>query len=204
MARTIDKILQNRRRNQVLEAASECFTENGFHQTGMKEICKKAGLSAGSVYHYFDNKNAIIEAIATEFSSDTESFIKILKKNKNFTDGFIKATKARLKETQKYIKYGRLVVEIYAESFRNEKVKKILQLLDDEAVVALTNHIEQAISTKQITSQHEPEMLAHLLIALIEGLEDRILQHPKIKLTKLLKPFEVLCRDFLKEDNASY
>lgn len=203
MARTIDKILQRRRHNQILEAAAECFTEQGFHQTGMKEICKKAELSAGSVYHYFDNKDAIIEAIATEFSSDTESFIKILKKNKNFTNGFIKATKARLKETQKYIKYGRLVVEIYAESFRNKKVKEILQLLDDEAVMALKSHIKQAISTGQVTSKHEPEMLAHLLIALIEGLEDRILQYPEIKLAKLIKPFEVLCQEFLKVDSAS-
>lgn len=203
MARTIDKILQNRRRIQILDAAAECFTENGFHQSGMKEICKKSGLSAGSVYHYFENKDAIIEAIASEFSSDTDDFIKILTKNKHFIEGFIKSTKARLKETQKYIKYGRLVVEIYAESFRNEKVKGILQLLNDEAVVALTDHIEQAIKAGQITSKHEPEMLAHLLIALIEGLEDRILQHPEIKLSKLFKPFETLCREFLKTDNVN-
>jgi AcrR family transcriptional regulator len=194
MARTIDKILQNRRQQQIIDAAAECFTENGFHQTGMKEICKKAGLSAGSVYHYFDNKDAIIEAIAVEFSSDTQSFIKIIEKNKNFIDGFIKATKARLKETQKYIKYGRLVVEIYAESFRNEQVKEILQVLDDDAVNALKKQIKKAITNEQITSRHDPEMLAHLLIALLEGLEDRILQNPKIKLAKLLKPFEELCR----------
>lgn len=198
MARTIDKILQSRRRNQILEAATECFTENGFHQTGMKEICKKAGLSAGSVYHYFENKEAIIEAIATEFSTDTENFVKILNKNKCFIEGFIKATKARLKDTQKHIKYGRLVVEIYAESFRNDNVKRILQRLDDEALITLKDHIEQAISVKQISSSHDPEMLAHLLIALIEGLEDRILQHPDIKLTQLLKPFEGVCRTLLQ------
>lgn len=194
MARTIDKILQNRRRQQILDAAAECFTENGFHQTGMKEIFTKSGLSSGSVYHYFENKDAIIEAIAAEFSSDTQSFIKVLEKNKNFIDGFIKATKARLKETQRYIKYGRLVVEIYAESFRNNNVKEILQVLDDEDVKALKKQIEKAISNEQIASRHDPQMLAYLLIALIDGLEDRILQNPKIKLTKLLKPFEELCQ----------
>lgn len=198
MARTIDKILQNRRRQQILDAAAECFTENGFHQTGMQQICKKAGMSAGSVYHYFESKDAIIEGIALEFSSDTQSFLKILGKNKSFTDGFLKATKARLKETQKYIKYGRLVVEIYAESFRNEKVKNIMQALDDEAVSGLKALIEKAIAAKQINSEHDPEMLAHLLIALIEGLEDRILQHPNIKLAKLLEPVDVLCQQLLQ------
>ena len=194
MARTIDKILQNRRRQQILDAAAECFTKNGFHQTGMKEIFKQSGLSSGSVYHYFENKDAIIEAIAVEFSSDTQNFIKIIENNKNFINGFIKATKVRLKETQRYIKYGRLVVEIYAESFRNNTVKKIIQVLDDEDVEALKKQIEKAISNKQIASRYDPKMLTYLLIALIDGLEDRILQNPKIELTKLLKPFEELCR----------
>ncbi len=198
MARTINQALQNKRRNQILEAAAECFTEKGFHQTGMKEICHQAGLSAGTVYHYFENKEAIIAAIALEFSSDTEKFFNTLQKNKNFSDGFIKASKARLKETQKNIKYGRLVVDIYAESFRNHKVKEILQQLDNEAHMALKNAITKAMVEGQISTTHNPEMLSHTLIAIIEGLENRILQHPDIKLTHLLKPFEALIRKLLQ------
>lgn len=194
MARKIDQKLHQQRRQQILDAAAECFTEKGFHQTGMKEIYTKAGMSAGSVYHYFENKDAIIEAIASDFSVDTQDFIDKLDMYPNFIEGFIQATRKTLKETQKYIQYGRLVIEIYAESFRNEKVKHILKTLDDEAVVALKTRIEVAIVKDQITSRHDPEILAHLLIALVEGLEDRILQNPEINLKKLLKPFEELCQ----------
>ena len=201
MARTINKILQSQKKNQILDAAANCFTENGFHQTSMQQICKKAGMSAGSIYHYFENKDAIIEGIAIEYSADIQKFFKIFEQEKYFIDGFLNATKTRLKETQKYIKYGRLVVEIYAESFRNKKVRKIIQLMDEAAIKALKKHIEHAITSGQIDSEHDSEMLTHLLIALIEGLEDRILQHPKIKLTKLLKPFEVLCRQLLKSSS---
>ncbi len=194
MARKIDQKLHQQRRKQILDAAAECFTEKGFHQTGMKEIYTKAGMSAGSVYHYFENKDAIIESIASDFSVDTRDFINTLDKHKHFIEGFIKATRKSLKETQQYRQYGRLVIEIYAESFRNEKVKHILQTLDDEAVEVLTTRIEAAIAKDQIASRHDPEMLAHLLIALVEGLDDRVFQNPTIKLTKLLKPFEELCR----------
>lgn len=159
----------------------------------MQEICQKAGMSAGSVYHYYANKDAIIEAIAAEFSSDTRTFIRNIESNKNFIKGYLKAVKTSLKETQKYIKYGRLVVEIYAESFRNDNVKNILRSLDSEAIDALKILVEQAMASGQISSSHDPEILAHMLVALLEGLEDRILQHPNIKLTKLFKLLEKLC-----------
>ena len=196
MARTVDKSLHNQRRQQILDAAADCFMEKGFHQTGMKDIYTKAGLSAGSVYHYFENKDAIIEGIAMEFSVDTRDFIEILDKHDNFIKGFILATKKSLKETQQYIQYGygRLLIDIYAESFRNDKVKTILKTLDEEAVEALKKRIEIAIVEGQIASKADPQILAHFLIALMEGLEDRILQNPEIKLKKLLKPFEELCQ----------
>ncbi len=197
MARTVDEKLHDKRRRQILDAAANCFTENGFHQTGMQQICKQANMSAGSVYHYFANKSAIIEAIAQAFSTDTDQFIGNIDSKTQFIDGYIKAVRASLKETQKYIKYGRLMVEIYAESFRNDKVKNILQVLDEHAIDALKSRIKTAMSSGQIATTHDPEILAHILIALLEGLEDRILQHPKIKLTKLLKPFESICQQLL-------
>lgn len=192
MARTIDKYLQNIRKAQILDAAAECFVENGFHQTGMKQICTQSGLSAGSVYHYFENKDAIIEGIATEFNIDTALFFKTIEKSKDFVVGLKMATKKRLKETKKHIRYGRLVVEIYAESFRNEKVKKIIQLQDDDAVDKMAMLIKHAMSNKQISSNFDATILAHLLIAIIDGLENRILQNTNIKLAKLSEYFELL------------
>lgn len=50
------------RRQEILDAAIECFTRRGFHQTTMDEICEQAGLSPGAVYRYFANKDEIIEA----------------------------------------------------------------------------------------------------------------------------------------------
>jgi AcrR family transcriptional regulator len=51
------------RRQQILSAAADCFSEHGFHATTMRTICREAGLSAGAVYTWFPSKNAIIEAL---------------------------------------------------------------------------------------------------------------------------------------------
>src|SRR3981189_2443761 len=56
--------MRNRaRRDQILSAAAKCFVENGFHGSSMAELAKRAGMSVGHIYHYFDSKDAIIEAI---------------------------------------------------------------------------------------------------------------------------------------------
>ena len=51
------------RRQQILDAAAECFRKSGFHGASMSEIAKSFGMSAGHIYNYFESKEAIIEAM---------------------------------------------------------------------------------------------------------------------------------------------
>src|SRR5687768_10493304 len=50
------------RRQQIIDAAYRCFARKGFHQTTMRDIYQETKLSPGAVYHYFDSKDAIIQA----------------------------------------------------------------------------------------------------------------------------------------------
>ena len=52
------------RRTQILEAALVCFAKRGFHQTSMHDISGEAGISVGLIYRYFENKEAVISAMA--------------------------------------------------------------------------------------------------------------------------------------------
>lgn len=50
-------------RERILNAAEKCFIEFGFHAASMANIAETAGMSAGLMYRYFDNKSAIVLAI---------------------------------------------------------------------------------------------------------------------------------------------
>jgi AcrR family transcriptional regulator len=50
-------------RERILAAAQKCFIESGFHAASMANIAETAGMSAGLMYRYFENKNAIVLAI---------------------------------------------------------------------------------------------------------------------------------------------
>jgi AcrR family transcriptional regulator len=47
------------RRETILRAALECFTERGFTATTVEEIRRRSGASIGSIYHHFGGKEAI-------------------------------------------------------------------------------------------------------------------------------------------------
>ena len=61
---------KEQRRTNLLEAAAEVFIEHGFEKTTMKLVMDKAGVSRGGLYHYFDNKEDLFEAVIEEEQSD--------------------------------------------------------------------------------------------------------------------------------------
>ena len=51
------------RKKQILDAASNVFARSGFDEARMDDIAEESGLSKGSLYWYFKNKDAIIQTI---------------------------------------------------------------------------------------------------------------------------------------------
>jgi len=47
----------------ILDAALRVIKQNGFHKSRMSDIAKEAGISYGLVYHYFNNKEDLFDAI---------------------------------------------------------------------------------------------------------------------------------------------
>ncbi|MBL1151002.1 MAG: TetR/AcrR family transcriptional regulator [Armatimonadetes bacterium] len=63
------------RRCQLIEAALELFAERGFDATTIKDICERAGVAPGLIYHYFESKESLLletvraQGAGTEFCS---------------------------------------------------------------------------------------------------------------------------------------
>jgi len=54
------------KRRQIMEGARAVFLAQGFDGASMGEIARQAGVSKGTLYVYFDSKEALFEAIAEE------------------------------------------------------------------------------------------------------------------------------------------
>jgi AcrR family transcriptional regulator len=51
------------RREQIVEAATRVFAEKGFRRATTREVARAAGVSEGTIYNYFEDKDAILLAI---------------------------------------------------------------------------------------------------------------------------------------------
>jgi AcrR family transcriptional regulator len=49
------------KRDVIVAAAIRCFAARGLAGTGMREIARAAGLTEGTLYHYFPSKDVLIE-----------------------------------------------------------------------------------------------------------------------------------------------
>jgi AcrR family transcriptional regulator len=58
------------KRDAILRATLQLVSENGFHGTPMSKIAEEAGVSAGIIYHYFENKEDLIDELYRELKID--------------------------------------------------------------------------------------------------------------------------------------
>jgi AcrR family transcriptional regulator len=54
------------RPQEILDAALACFAERGFAATRMDDIAERAGVTKGTIYLYFESKDAVFKTLARE------------------------------------------------------------------------------------------------------------------------------------------
>lgn len=134
------------RRQQVLDAASTCFRRNGFHGTSIAKISKAAGMSPGHIYHYFENKEAIVEAIAKR---EEQNLSELARKLQEDESGGSLATRVARQASDSVDRcldpaYLELQLELAAEAARNPAIRRILRQSDKVVTgefMALSNRV---------------------------------------------------------------
>lgn len=73
--------LKEARKEQILMAALELFGSKGYQTTSISEIAKKAELSKGLLYNYFESKEELLnEVVVFAFKETTEAGESVLNK----------------------------------------------------------------------------------------------------------------------------
>jgi TetR/AcrR family fatty acid metabolism transcriptional regulator len=53
----------DRRRAQILDAATRVLAESGYHRTSVRDIAREAGIADGTIYLYFSGKQHLLQAL---------------------------------------------------------------------------------------------------------------------------------------------
>ena len=113
------------RRQQVLDAAAECFRRRGFHAASMAEIAKTAGMSPGHIYNLFENKDDIIAAIVERDCEDIVSRISALQQEDDVAQVMLAETERAIDESAQ-VADAALALEVLAEAGRNPQLAAVV------------------------------------------------------------------------------
>ena len=186
-----------RRREEILNAAAECFARSGLHGASMADICAAAGTSPGAIYRYFPGKEAIIQAIAAREQAEIEDLIgeivALRDPLKELPDLLGHVLMAELKSGQ-----GALTVEFTAEAIRNPQFAALFRGAEDALVDALSARLERARADHMIDRALPAGQLAQLILILLEGLVIELALAPPQASAGLVKGFVKAVRKLLR------
>jgi len=158
------------RRAQILRAARAIFIERGYLAARVEDVAKRANLSKGAVYFYFDSKREIFDALVEEEHAITISFlqeaerdtrpaqVKLLDLGRKYLDYF-----AGLKTPPRFFL---LMSEM---AIRDEEIRGKVNAIHERFVARIAEVVKQGVE-EGVFAPYDPLAVGLMLKALIDGL----------------------------------
>lgn len=165
------------RRAQILEAAIICFAQRGFHPTSMHDISAQAGISVGLIYRYFQNKEAVIGAMADQHKKQIQGLLEQARQAPTLLESLeILFTAHCCEDTPKV--HSAFVVDLYSEASRNPQVAYLIKDVVETAMAGVTDLIGRSPEGQETVHGLKPNELAELIFAVARGMLMWDVLHP--------------------------
>jgi AcrR family transcriptional regulator len=116
------------RKQQILDAAINVFSRDGFHEARMDDIAQEAEMSKGALYWYFNSKDELISNILGVFFDREFERVKAWDVENRSARSLLESYSELLIDDLVKIKpFFAIVYEFLAMVTRNKHVKKVIQ-----------------------------------------------------------------------------
>ena len=151
------------RKRVIIEAALECFTVLGYHDTAVSDIREKAGVSIGSLYHHFRSKEQLAGAVYLEGILDYQAgFLAALRKETDAEKGILAIVKYHLQWVDGNKSWANYLLKMrYLECVTQHETE--FAELNKEFVGRIAAWFGKHISTRAIR-RLSPDLYAPILI----------------------------------------
>jgi AcrR family transcriptional regulator len=157
------------RRSQILDAALSCFAKRGFHQASMHDISAEAGISVGLIYRYFENKEAVISAMADRHKKEIGEVLERARQAPTLLESLEILFTAHCCEDEPRV-ISAFVVDLYAEASRNPRVADLVRDVLKTAMDGVRDLIARAPEGQNVGKDLNPDELAELIFAVARGM----------------------------------
>lgn len=173
---TLDMVQQ--RRAEIVDAAERCVKAQGLHQLKLRDVARESGKSLGNLYNYFQNKEAIVEALVER---QTQAFLEMLRENESDKELRTRLCIERVVDAYLDPESVRISIFIASEALVNPRVREIKLKADQR----LRNYLLEHIAGDMRENGAEPDLkllTAQIAIsrAFLEALRGTILFMPDL------------------------
>ena len=174
MARTVNPTLHTVRREAFLDVAQRLVQTKGYEAMSIQDVLDELEASKGAFYHYFDSKQALLEAVVDRFADGaiatlapvlSDANLPALRKLERIFTG-IASFKAQQKE------FVLAMIEVWNSDGNAIVREKLRRLTVNRLVPLLSVVIEQGIAEGTFAAQ-SPEETAMVLTSLMQGFQQQ-------------------------------
>ncbi|HZQ49861.1 MAG TPA: helix-turn-helix domain-containing protein [Candidatus Dormibacteraeota bacterium] len=152
-----------RHRRRILEAATQLFAERGYETTGMRDLAAAVGMSPPALYHYFESKEALMDALIEDSLRGPEGGIRRLPAGGSLREVLLSGGAGFMAAMSTTGARQRLEVVFLAAHHRTEWNEMYLSRLMDPTESGLAKAIAAALPARA-RRRVEPRWVAKQLI----------------------------------------
>lgn len=192
--RTVDPKKHAAKKRHITDTAAGLFARKGFERTTVADICTAAGISTGSLFHYFPTKRAIFREI---FEQDGHDNAVVFARARELGpwDGVLLVIDHLSAPALDRAVAG-LVLEVVAQASRDPELSELLtrneQVLRDE----LAHLLQQAHDARQIELPVSAQAAASWVQGLVDVLFMRLVD-PDFDATEQVTTLRLILSRFL-------
>ncbi|GGX52305.1 hypothetical protein GCM10007385_21220 [Tateyamaria omphalii] len=165
MPKVVDKA---RMRDEILEAAMGVFVEKGYHASSVSDVARAAGLAKGTLYIYFDSKEAMTTAIVDRHFATLEGQIAGGEPCETL-DAFLDELYATMDIPAEEASFHRVFFEVFGPSFASDAFTCHVARFFDRLGAHYADRISYLQQRGEISDQLHAPSMARALASMMDG-----------------------------------
>lgn len=181
------------RRQEILKAALDCFIENGFDGTSLRQIAVRADMTHAGLLHHFDSKEALVEALLQRRDERDEELARQFATETKGDGGRAPALTALLAHNRASPGEMRFWGELCAAASRPGHPSRIYYAARYERVRTLMQAVlQRRAGAGALREGVQPDLIAMLFPAVLDGLQSQWLLDDSLPIDRAVDHFLTL------------
>ena len=170
MARTVDPAKYAAKRQHILDCAAILFAELGYERTTTSQLCARAEISPGNLYHYFAGKKQVFMAVLTQDEQDTRALLDRLTDEDSPLEALVSFVLHLARPATADPLVSKLVLEAMLQAHRDPDVGSELARVDAEEMQSLRILLHRAVKAGEVDPTLAVEESVAWISALVSAL----------------------------------